>query len=224
MKAFEPFSRRLLPVFTALFLLAASGLLGAQAADPAATATAKPAATAAKPASPAITGKTSTAKTDPSAGDAPKVPDTYRTIALGMDIEAVKKELLGDGLFGYRGERDISMLPTMNRTLIESVGDSFIRRSWFQFFEDKLYVMTFNLDPDRMDYYSMYSTLVQKYGEPTSLDPHKAVWSDDKVTLSLERPLTVKYVDMEVFNGLLDKSGADTAMTDLLRENFLNEF
>ena len=98
---------------------------------------------------------------------------------------------LADPLYGYRGERDVSLLPGENRSLIETSGPSFIRRAWFQFYDDKLYIMTFTLDPEKIDYYSVYSKLVAKYGEPASLDPRKAVWGDDKTTLSLERPLTV---------------------------------
>ena len=156
--------------------------------------------------------------------DSGSLPDSYRGISLGMEIGAVKKQLLADGLFGYRGERDVSLLPTMNRSLIETVGPSFIRRSWFQFHEDKLYIMTFNLDSERVDYYSMYSTLVSKYGEPVTLDPRKAVWEDGKITLSLERPLTVRYVDAEVFKDLLDASGSEKAASDLLREMFISDF
>lgn len=160
----------------------------------------------------------------PTAKTKSATPDTYRTISLGMEIEAVKKELLSDSFFGYRGERDLSLLPTQNRSLIETVGTSFISRSWFQFYKDTLYIMTFNIDPSKVDYYSVYTSLVQKYGEPLSLDPRKAQWGDDTVTLTLERPLTVKYVDTAVFTSLLDKSGTEKAATDMLRETFINEF
>ena len=152
------------------------------------------------------------------------LPDAYRGISLGMAMDAVKEQLLADGLFGYRGERDVSLLPTMNRSLIETVGPSFIKRSWFQFHEDKLYVMTFNLDSSRVDYYSMYSTLVSKYGEPVTLDPRKAVWDDGKIILSLERPLTVRYVDEKTFNDLLAAAGTEKAASDLQRESFIGDF
>ncbi len=163
----------------------------------------------------------------PNAAAAPEtgaLSGTYRDISLGMSLDEVKAALLADGIFGYRGERDVSLLPTMNRTLIETVGYSFIRRSWFQFKDEALYVMTFNLDPDKVDYYSVYKALVEKYGEPGSLDPRKALWTDGKVTLSLERPLTVKYVDAEAFAAALGESGADKAASDLLREDFINGF
>lgn len=152
------------------------------------------------------------------------LPDTYRSVALGMDMETVKEKLAADGMFGYRGDRDVSLLPFANRSLIETVGPSFIRRSWFQFLENKLYVMIFNLDPERVDYYSVYSSFVAKYGEPKSIDPARAVWSDDRVTLSLERPLTVKYVDAAAFKSLLDADTTDKAASDILREEFIREF
>ncbi len=193
--------------------------------QPAAAQTPKPAVpstAAAKPAATTAAAAATTAK--PGATEAPAVPESYRSITLGMDMDAVKEALLADSLFGYRGERDVSLLPTKNRSLIETVGLSFIKRSWFQFYEEKLYIMTFNLDSDLVDYYSIYSALVEKYGEPVSIDPRKAVWSDDRVTLSLERPLTVKYVDSEVFKSLLDESGAGRAAADIGRENFISEF
>lgn len=161
------------------------------------------------------------------AGDSantPSVPNSWRALSLGMDIDSVKKELGADPLYGYRGERDVSLLPGENRSLIETSGPSFIRRAWFQFYEDKLYIMTFTLDPEKIDYYSVYSRLIAKYGEPESLDPRKAVWGDDKTTLSLERPLTVKYVDVKTFTDLVGKSGVEKADLEKAREKFLNDF
>ncbi len=152
------------------------------------------------------------------------LPDSYRALRLGMNLEEVQDELRSDGLFGYRGERDLSLLPGGPRTLIETAGPSFIRRSWLQFHEGKLWSMTFTLDPGRIDYYSVYSTLVAKYGEPHALDPSKARWADDRVILTLERPLTIKYLDAAVFESLLAGSFAGQAASDMLREAFLEDF
>ncbi|MBN1615719.1 MAG: hypothetical protein JW875_00290 [Spirochaetales bacterium] len=150
--------------------------------------------------------------------------DTYRSITLGMDIESVKEQLLSDGIFGYRGDRDVSLLPYKNRSLIETSGSSFIKRAFFQFYEEKLYIMIFMIDVDRMDYYSLYTTFVTKYGEPTSLDPAKALWKDERVIVTLERPLTVKYVDQAVFQSLIADDSTGKAASDILREEFLGDF
>lgn len=209
---------RLRPVCIAFFLVA----LG-QIPLMAETTGTVPKGTVQKDVAPKSADPGTNAKDTAKAGDG-SLPSSYREISLGMAMDAVKEQLLADGLFGYRGERDVSLLPTMNRSLIETVGPSFIKRSWFQFHEDKLYVMTFTLDSERVDYYSMYSTLVSKYGEPVSLDPRKAVWDDGKIILSLERPLTVRYVDEKVFTDLLAASGTDKAASDLLRESFISDF
>ena len=149
------------------------------------------------------------------------LPVAYRDISLGMNIDDVKQMLLSDKLYGYRGERDVSLLPTQNRVLIESEGLSFLNRSWFQFYQDKLYTMTFKLDSDRVDFYSVFRALQDKYGEPTSLDPEKIVWKDDNVTLSLERPLVLKFIDTQVFAEIQNTSKVNKNIEELTRKGFL---
>ena len=67
--------------------------------------------------------------------DPEALPKGYRSIVLGMDFEAVKDALKKDGLFGYRGERDVSLLPGENRVLIETSSTGYLARCWFQFYE-----------------------------------------------------------------------------------------
>ncbi|MBQ4496960.1 MAG: hypothetical protein II973_05590 [Spirochaetaceae bacterium] len=160
-------------------------------------------------------------KTDKSSEANALLPVAYRDISLGMNVDDVKKMLLADKLYGYRGERDVSMLPTQNRVLIESEGLSFLNRSWFQFYQDKLYTMTFKLDSDRVDFYSVFRALQDKYGEPTSLDPEKIVWKDDNVTLSLERPLVLKFIDTQVFAEIQNTSKVNKNTEELTRKGFL---
>lgn len=150
------------------------------------------------------------------------LPSKYRTMQLGMNIDAVKQALANDSIFGYRGERDVSLLPSPNRVLIETSGLSFLDRSWFQFYEDKLYTMIFKLDEDRVDFYSLFKTLNEKYGEPTSLSPDKVVWKDDNITLCLERPLTLKYIDTKVFKEIQDKAGIEKNKEEITRQGFLD--
>jgi len=150
------------------------------------------------------------------------LPVAYRDISLGMNVDDVKKMLQSDKIYGYRGERDVSLLPTQNRVLIESEGLSFLNRSWFQFYQDKLYTMTFKLDSDRVDFYSVFKSLQDKYGEPTSLDPEKIVWKDDRVTLSLERPLVLKFIDTQVFAEIQNTSKVNKNIEELTRKGFLD--
>ena len=75
-----------------------------------------------------------------------------------------------------------------------------------------------------MDYFSIFKTFSQKYGDPNSLNPSKSEWKNDSVILSLEKPLTVKYLDVKVFNELQDISEKATSAEDYLRKRFLESF
>lgn len=152
------------------------------------------------------------------------VPDSYRGIRLGMSLEEVKEVLKTEPVFGYRGERDVSMIPNPDRTLIETFGTGYIKKAWFQFSGDKLYIMTVVLDNSKIDYYSMYQSLTKKYGEPESLSPRKAQWNSDTVQLSLEKPLSVKYIDSVIYDSLLKESQAGIDYEELLQESFIESF
>ncbi len=156
------------------------------------------------------------------------LPHGFRKIQLGMTLDEVKSALQKDSQFGYRGDRDVSLLPSDNQTLIETDTSrtapySFLDRCWFQFYEGRLYTITLNLKQEKLDHYSIFSTLCQKYGNPNSLDPEKSEWKDDSVILTLERPLTLKYVDKNVFDELLEKSLVEKSTQEITREMFLDE-
>ena len=151
-------------------------------------------------------------------------PRGFRSIQLGMELERVKQLLIQDPLFDYRGDPDISFLPLPPQTLIETSGSSFIRRAYFQFDRDLLYIIILSMDPDRLDYYTLYSTLSEKYGPPTSLDPTEAVWQFEQLRLSLERPLNVKYIDSAVFEALKEEGQVQEDLWEISKDNFLQQF
>jgi hypothetical protein len=156
--------------------------------------------------------------------EAVQPPWGFRSIQLGMELEEVKQLLIEDPLFDYRGDPDISFLPLPPQTLIETSGSSFIRRAYFQFDEDSLYIIILSMDPDRLDYYTLYSTLSQKYGPPTRLDPTEAVWQFERLRMSLERPLNVKYIDSAVFEALKEEGQVQQDMWEISKDNFLKQF
>jgi hypothetical protein len=151
-------------------------------------------------------------------------PRGFRSIQLGMELERVKQLLIDDPLFDYRGDPDISFLPLPPQTLIETSGSSFIRRAYFQFDQDLLYIIILSMDPDRLDYYTLYSTLSEKYGQPASLDPTEAVWQFEQLRLSLERPLNVKYIDTAVFQALKEEGQVQQDLWEISKDNFLQQF
>jgi hypothetical protein len=151
-------------------------------------------------------------------------PRQYRELSLGMELEDLKGALQKDGLFNYRGDRDVSFLPVKEETLVETTGLSFIRRAFFQLKEGKVFIMAFTLDTRFIDHYSVFTAMVKKYGEPQSLSPAESVWESEETRVSIERPLTVKYIDKTVFNQLLEESKNLESRQLLLRQEFLGDF
>ena len=156
------------------------------------------------------------------------LPHGYKNIMLGMSLEETKENLVKDPDFGYHGDRDVSLIPNSSKTLIETdaargLGSKFLTRCWFQFSFNELYIITININPDKMDYYSMFTTLTKKYGEPTSFSPQAATWKDDEVTMSLEKPLTLKYIDNKRFSETQNYSNIQASPTEVTREMFLED-
>ena len=152
------------------------------------------------------------------------LPRQFRRFGLGMDLDNLKTNLINDGLFNFRGDRDVSFLPVREQTLVETTGASFVRRAFFQLRDGEVFIMAFSLNTDIMDHYSVFSRFVEKYGEPSRLDPKEAVWEDEDTRIAIERPLTVKYIDKNVFNDILDESNLIESRQVRLRQEFLNEF
>ncbi len=156
------------------------------------------------------------------------LPHGYKDIRLGMSLEETKENLVKDPDFGYHGDRDVSLIPNSSKTLIETdaergLGSNFLTRCWFQFSFDQLYIITINVNPDKMDYYSIFTRLTEKYGEPDSFSPQAAVWKNDEVTMSLEKPLTLKYIDNKLFEETQNYSNVEESPTEVTREMFLDE-
>jgi len=163
----------------------------------------------------------------PEEQEPPPPPDTiprqFRELALGMSMDDLRGALTRDGLFHFRGERDVSFLPRQE-ALVETTGSSFIRRAHFQLSEGEVFIMSFSLDPRLVDHFSVFTSLVNRYGQPVILSPSEAVWEDDYTRVSIERPLTVKYVDRTIFDRLREEARTREAWDTMLREEFLADF
>ena len=194
----------------------------AQAASPEAggASPAKPAAAAGAPPAKAATAA---GAASPQASEEGGFPRSFRGIELGMAKEEVDALLSADSFFSYRGPDDVSLLPSPNQSLIETAGDSFVKRAFFQFYEGKLWVMILVMDQRKMDHYSVYSSLRAKYGEPTLLDPREVRWEDEATRVALERPLTLRYLDLATYRSLREGSEAREAVEELERREFLGD-
>jgi hypothetical protein len=140
-----------------------------------------------------------------------------------MGRDEVIAKLMANPLFAWRGPEDVSLLSSPNQSLIEVAGLSFVRRAFFQFLDGKLWVIILNLAPDRIDHYSIFADLSAKYGDPARLDPQAATWESATVRMALERPLTLRYLDLGVLGKLRDAGTAKASVEELERRDFLGE-
>jgi hypothetical protein len=152
------------------------------------------------------------------------LPRQYRSLSLGMSLDELKDSLLKDGLFQFRGDRDVSFLPIREQSLVETTGMTFIKRAFFQLRDAKVFIMAFTLNTELIDHYSIFTQFVKKYGQPTYLDPSVSVWETDDTRVAIERPLTIKYIDRAVFNEIVNESGLIESGQVRLRQDFLDEF
>lgn len=147
--------------------------------------------------------------------------DVFR---LGMNLEELKSALKNNSFFLYSGEPDVTLLNRPNTNLIDVPGLTYFSRGIFQVVDGALYSITLELNPEQLDYFAMFTTLSKKYGDPVALDPSSARWESASVRLTLEKPLTVKYIDMAKFQELQKQGRAQQSLQQVTRERFLENF
>jgi len=152
------------------------------------------------------------------------LPRQFRQLILGMSLDDLKANLIKDSYFSFRGDRDVSFLPAREQSLVETTGASFIKRAFFQLRDGAVFIMAYALNTDIIDHYSIFTQFVDKYGEPSYLDPKMAIWENAETRIAIERPLTVKYIDKAVFDDIVNESGLIESGHVQLRQDFLNDF
>ena len=155
--------------------------------------------------------------------DTSSFPQGYRSITIGLSVDAVKDALWKESQFDYRGAPDVSLQDNGDRPLIVVKGRGHIQEGFFQFHEGRLYLITLQFDPRRLDYYTIQQDLMSKYGNPSDISPQGMVWERDDIRLSLEYPLTLKYLSQSVFDSFLADDKSLKGYEEISRENFLKD-
>ena len=161
----------------------------------------------------------------PPAGEGERrLPRGFGDLELGLELDELKERLITDPSFQYSGDPEISLVPRERQHLVETRGGLFVEHAVFQFHDNRLFTIILNLNRERLDYYTLYTTLRERYGEPDRLDPSQMIWEDAAVRISLERPLTVKYIDLPVFEERRREAGVQESLRRQLRAEFLELF
>jgi hypothetical protein len=153
------------------------------------------------------------------------LPRGFDSLQLGMSMQEIKDTLLASGDFLYRGDPDVSLLERENLSLMEVEGFGFFSSAQFQFSSDDfLYAMLLVMNRERIDYFSLYTSLSSKYGPPADLSPQSAYWENEEVRISLERPVMLRYIDKAVFDSIKQEGETLESYERISREEFLSRF
>ncbi len=148
-------------------------------------------------------------------------PKGFGSIKLGADYSSVVELLTKSPNFRYRKS---SLSWNGDSSTIAADGRGFIKKGFFQFFENRLYSIIIVLDTNKMDYYTVFSQLSNRYGKFTTLSPSRVLWDTEFVSLSLEQPLTIRYLDKQLQQQFLEESSVEKSKEQIKREDFLDLF
>lgn len=153
-----------------------------------------------------------------------ELPMGFRQIVMGLSLEEAKVVISNDGYFKYTGDPDVSMLLSDNRAIIECSGYSYIKNGYFQFYNETLYTITLVLDPKEIDYHSIFTQFIKKYGKYSKLTPSIVTWENSEIIITMEKPLTIKYVGKKIYDKIIEEDTTQKAIQEQLRQDFINEF
>lgn len=148
----------------------------------------------------------------------------FRAVQLGLTFSEVEDALRSDPAFLYRGQPDVTMSLSDGQEQIDTSGRGYVDRGLLAFHNARLYSLALYLNQQRLDYFQLFEQLQTRYGDPVDLDPRRAMWEDETTRIELERPLTVRYLDLAVFRERRGQTRTREAVEDTTRETFLEEF
>lgn len=145
----------------------------------------------------------------------------FENLILGSDYDEVLSKLDSSENFIYNSEQPSWI---EENPVIVAEGRGFVEKGYFQFVDKKLYTITVEINQNKIDYYTIFTELKKKYGNYKKFSPKMVLWESEKCTLFLERPLTLKYLDKNLHQKLLDSASIKKSKKEILRENFLEKF
>lgn len=152
------------------------------------------------------------------------LPNGFEKMTLGMSMADLKKVLEGSPYLTWRGDPDVSLLNKPDTSLIDVAGSLYFKRALFQFYKDKLFIITLYFNDREFDYAGLYAQLTKKYGPHKTMDPSIARWDNGTVRMSLEKPLAIRYVDAKIFDELQKGAVAQESLLKITRDKFIESF
>lgn len=150
------------------------------------------------------------------------ISEGYNGIMLGMKKDVVNKLLENSKEFNLKKEEILNMRLQPDTDIISTEGLSFINYAYFHFYKDELYQIFFLLSEEKIGYYHLLKRLTERFGQPITFSPKKASWSNNKVQIIIEKPCSIKYILVPVWNGLITKDQTSDTVLEKQREKFID--
>lgn len=148
----------------------------------------------------------------------------FSNIFLGMSREEVSQLLSSNKYFNYRGEQDVVFSPVEKQPVIRCAGAAYVKRAFFYFQDEVLFSITLMLDEKVISRFTLTQNLSEKYGLPQEVTPKHVLWNSEKHQISIEEPLSVKYLDKDLYFKRLSSSQVREADRIIDLEKFYQEF
>lgn len=149
------------------------------------------------------------------------LPKGINGIELGMKSSEVIERLVGNELFSYV-PKYFRMSSKYEKSILSVEGRGFIDMAYFYFSEDDILVsFSLFLKDEYISYGTVFSDFQNKYGRSV-LTPEEAKWADGNVSISVEQPLSIKFVLEEYIPSNEGEVQKEELVLD--REKFLDYF
>ena len=148
--------------------------------------------------------------------------DGYKEIKLGMKQEEVRNILKNSIDFNLKREEVLTIRLEPDTEIISTEGIGFINFGYFHFNSDRLFQIFIKLDEKRLGYYFLLKRLFSRFGAPAKFSPKKSIWENEKVRIIIEKPCTIKYIYLPVWNDLVKNDLSTDNILDSVREKFVD--
>ena len=149
-------------------------------------------------------------------------PLGFLSIKLNMNKENVIVRLSKESIFDTSDQEKLSFRNEPDKEILKIRGINFIKMAYFHFYNDILFQITLDLDMNKISYYDVLIKLQNKYGKPIKFTPETANWENNTIKLSLQRPVILKYISINISKELLEESKESSNFYKISREKFLN--
>lgn len=148
--------------------------------------------------------------------------DGYKEIKLGMSRKEVEEILKKSPDFIPQREELLSVRIEPDTEIITVEGVTFIEIGYFHFNNDKLFQIFLKINEKKIGYYVLLKRFTDKFGKPSNLEPKRAFWENSNTRIVIEKPCTLKYIYLPVWNDLLKKDDKLKNYIEQAREDFIN--